>query len=163
MKVVVIDDTGVFQKGFDVARLIESDLTEKEKEKEKQDYGMAGFSVDRDGNVLLANASMARVFRLSLDGELRSFGVRGSTAGKFGVPVDVIADATGNYLLVSDVLRCVILVFDKDFRFQSEFGIRGLKPDNLIGPTYMAVDAKNRLYVSQLRNRGVNVYQISGS
>jgi hypothetical protein len=28
---------------------------------------------------------------------------------------------------------------------------------------YMAVDGDNRIYVSQLRNRGVNVYQLSGS
>ena len=62
-----------------------------------------------------------------------------------------------------DLLRSVVMIFDKDFQFQSEFGIKGNKPENLIGPMHLAVDGQNRLYVSQLRNRGVNVYQLSGS
>jgi hypothetical protein len=168
MKVIVTDDAGVFQKGYDISQIIGKELekegaSEKEKEKEKQDSGMIGFSVDADGNILFTNAPLARVYRVSGDGTLRSFGQRGSTAGKFGIPADVVTDATGKYLLVADTLRCVVLVFDKDFRFQMEFGLRGYKPSNLIGPMYMAVDSKNRVYVSQLRNRGVNVYQLSGS
>lgn len=168
MKVIVTDDTGVFQKGYDIGPIIAKELekegaTDKEKEKERQDSGMTGFSVDADGNILFTNAPLARVYQVSGEGTLRSFGMRGSTAGKFGVPADVITDATGKYLLVADTLRCVVLVFDKDFRFLTEFGLRGYKPSNLIGPMYMTVDSKNRVYVSQLRNRGVNVYQLSGS
>lgn len=168
MKVVVTDDTGVFQKGYDIASIITKQLkdegaTENQIEKEKQDSGMTGFSVDADGNILFTNSPLARVYRLSGDGSLQSFGQRGSTAGKFGVPGDVVTDATGKYLLVADTLRCVVLVFDMNFRFRTEFGLRGFKPSNLIGPMYMAVDSKNRVYVSQLRNRGVNVYQLSGS
>ena len=159
LKVIVTDDAGTFKKGLDIARLIEQDLSEKE----KQDTGMTGFNVDREGRVLFSNSNMARVFRLSLDGKAESFGVRGGTAGKFGVPSGVVADATGKYLLVADLLRSVVMIFDKDFQFQSEFGIKGNKPENLIGPMHLAVDGQNRLYVSQLRNRGVNVYQLSGS
>jgi hypothetical protein len=55
------------------------------------------------------------------------------------------------------------MVFDMNFKFQTEFGFRGLEPDNLIGPMQLAVDNKNRLYVAQLRNRGVSVYQITVS
>jgi DNA-binding beta-propeller fold protein YncE len=168
MKVVVSDDEGVFQKGYDIASIISEQLKnenvgENEIEKEKQDGGMTGFSVDADGNILFTNSALARVYRLSSEGTLQSFGRRGSTPGKFGVPADVIMDATGKYLLVADILRCVVLVFDKGFQFQTEFGLRGYKPSNLIGPMYMAVDGDNRIYVSQLRNRGVNVYQLSGS
>ncbi len=173
VKVIVTDLSGVFQKGYNIASLIQKDIekefgdNEKQKdrelEKEKQDSGMTGFSVDNEGNILFTNSALARVYRLSADGTSRSFGQRGRSAGKFGVPGDVVTDATGKYLLVADTLRCVVLVFDKDFRFITEFGIRGYKPGNLVGPMYMAVDSKNRVYVSQLRNRGVNVYQITGS
>jgi hypothetical protein len=173
MKVIVTDEAGAYQKAYDIAPIINKDIEkefgdnekqkEKELEKEKQDSGMTGFSVDGEGNILFSNSALARVYRVSRDGVLRSFGQRGSSAGKFGVPADVITDATGKYLLVADTLRCVVLVFDKDFRFVSEFGMRGYKPGNLVGPMYMAVDSRNRVYVSQLRNRGVNVYQISGS
>jgi DNA-binding beta-propeller fold protein YncE len=173
MKVIVTDLSGVFQKVYDIAPIIQKDIekefadNEKQKdrelEKEKQDSGMTGFSVDNNGNILFTNSALARVYRVAVDGTLRSFGQRGSSPGKFGVPGDVVADATGKYLLVSDTLRCAVLIFDKDFRFLTEFGLRGYKPYNLVGPMYMAVDSKNRVYVSQLRNRGVNVYQIAGS
>jgi len=166
MKAIVTDDAGVFQKGYDLAWIIEKELKEegadeRELAREKQDSGMTGFSVDADGNILFASSVVARVYRVSRDGKMQAFGKRGSSPGKFGVPGDVVVDATGKYLLVSDILRCVILVFDRDFRFLSEFGIRGYRPHNIVGPLYMAVDAKNRVYVSQLRNRGVNVYQFS--
>jgi hypothetical protein len=73
-------------------------------------------------------------------------------------------DASGKYVLVADTLRCVVMVFDSSsFKFKMEFGFRGTNPGNLIGPMYLAVDSKNRLYVSQLRRRGVNVYQITVS
>jgi len=163
MRVVVTDNAGMFKKGYDIASLITEDLTEKEKEKEKQDAGLTGFSVDKQGNILFTNGVIARAFKLSSDGQMRSFGMRGSTAGKFGIPGDIVADATGNYILVADTLRCVVMIFDNDFKFHAEFGNFGFKPSNLIGPMYVAIDGKNRLYVSQLRNRGVNVYQITTS
>jgi hypothetical protein len=62
---------------------------------------------------------------------------------------------------VADKLRCVVMVFTKDFKFLTEFGFRGLGPSNLVGPMQLAVDSKNRLYVTQLRNRGVSVYQLT--
>jgi DNA-binding beta-propeller fold protein YncE len=173
MKVIVTDDAGVFRKVYDIAPIIQKDIEtefagdekqiDRELIKEKQDAGMTGFSVDSEGNILFTNSALARVYRLSMEGTLRSFGHRGSSPGKFGVPADVATDATGKYLLVADTLRCAVLVFDKDFRFVTEFGMRGFKPNNLVGPMYIAVDNKNRVYVSQLRNRGVNVYQISES
>jgi DNA-binding beta-propeller fold protein YncE len=174
VQVIVTDISGVFRKAYDLAQKIRKDIeqefsdNEKQKdqelEKEKQDSGMTGFSVDSEGNILFSNSALAKVYRVFADGTTWSFGQRGSAPGKFGVPADVITDATGKYLLVADTLRCAVLVFDKkDFRFVTEFGMRGYKPSNLLGPMYMAVDSKNRVYVSQLRNRGVNVYQITGS
>jgi len=162
MKVIVTDDSGIFKKGYDLATLMQDGLSEKERAKDKDDYGMTGFSIDREGNILFTNSSMGKAFKLFSDsGELRVFGRRGSSAGKFGVPTDIVADATGKYILVADVLRCVVMVFDNDFKFYTEFGFRGLQQSNLIGPMYLAVDSKNKIYVSQLRNRGVSVYQFS--
>ncbi len=173
VRVIKTDMSGVFQKVYDIAPAIQKEIDqeyadnekqkEKEQEKEKQDRGMTGFSVDGEGNILFTNSALARVYVVASDGTMKSFGQRGSAPGKFGVPGDVVTDATGKYLLVADTLRCVVLVFDKNFRFITEFGVRGYKPSNLLGPMYMAVDSKNRVYVSQLRNRGVNVYQIAGS
>jgi DNA-binding beta-propeller fold protein YncE len=162
MKVIVTDDAGVFKNGHDIASLMMGGFDGGDKE--KNDYEMTGFSVDKEGNILFTNSSMGRAFKLnSENGQLRFFGRRGSSPGKFGVPTDIVADATGKYILVSDILRCVVMIFDNDFKFYSEFGFRGYQPSNLIGPMFMTVDSKNRVYVSQLRNRGINVYQLSGS
>jgi hypothetical protein len=72
----------------------------------------------------------------------------------------IVADERGNYY-VADRLRCVVLIFDKDFRFQKEFGYRGANPENLIGPRNLVLDTGGRLYVSQLRSRGVSVFKIN--
>ena len=173
VQVIVADMSGEFQKVYDIAAIIQKDIEkeyagdnvqkEREQKREQLDAGMTGFTVDGQGNILFTNSALARVYQVSPEGTLRSFGKRGSSPGKFGVPGGVIADASGKYLLVADTLRCVVLVFDRDFKFVTEFGVRGYKPGNLVGPMYMAVDGKNRVYISQLRNRGVNVYQIAGS
>jgi len=71
-----------------------------------------------------------------------------------------VADDQG-YYYVADRLKSVVLIFDKDFNFQTEFGYRGFKPQNLIGPRNLGLDQNGRLYVSQLSNRGVSVFKIT--
>jgi DNA-binding beta-propeller fold protein YncE len=155
--VIVTDRAGLVKDSYDIASLIELD------EKDRKDADIVGFSVDQDGNILFTMPIIAKAGVLSPDKHVRFFGQSGSTAGKFGVLGGIAADASGKFILVSDTLRCVVMVFDRNFKFQTEFGFRGLEPDNLIGPMQLAVDNKNRLYVAQLRNRGISVYQITVS
>ena len=155
MMVVVTDREGTFKDGYDLASLL--GLTEQK----RADTGLGGFNVDREGDLLFTISAMAKAYIVSPDGTVRSFGKGGSTPGSFGVPGGIVADISGNYILVADILRCRILVFGKDLKFCTEFGYRGLSPDALIGPLGLAVDSRNRLYVTQLRDRGVSVYQIA--
>jgi hypothetical protein len=53
------------------------------------------------------------------------------------------------------------MIFDKEFRFQSEFGFRGLRPGNLIVPRDLETDGNNRVFVTQKRKRGVSVYSLT--
>jgi DNA-binding beta-propeller fold protein YncE len=55
----------------------------------------------------------------------------------------------------------VVLVFDKNLEFQTEFGGRGGQPGNLIVPNDMDIDSSGRLYVAQAGNRGVSVFSVS--
>jgi hypothetical protein len=55
-----------------------------------------------------------------------------------------------------------VMVFDRDFRLLAEFGYRGARPENLIVPDDLAVDGRDRVYVSQGRRRGVSVFSLSG-
>lgn len=156
MQIVVTDLEGTYREHIDLAAKI--GLSDKE----RIDSGIGGFSLDREATILFTLPAMAKVYRLNKDGELTSFGRRGSGPGKFGVVSGVAADKDGN-LLVADTLRCVVMVFDKDFKLIREFGFRGFGPGNLIGPNEIIVDGNNRAYVSQIRKRGVSVFQISNS
>ena len=154
MRVIVTDVAGNFKAGYDIASIIGLE------EDERADSGIVGFNVDREGNMLFTVPAIARAYVVSPDRTVRSFGKRGSAPGRFGIPAGIVADAAGHYL-VADTLRCVVIAFDKDFGFLTEFGFRGPGPGNLIGPRELAMDNGSRIYVTQLRRRGVSVFQIS--
>jgi DNA-binding beta-propeller fold protein YncE len=157
-QVIVTDREGLFKDGYDIAKLLP--LSELDA-RNSGDTDIVGFSIDQEGNILFTMPVIAKAGVLSPDKHIRFFGQAGSTAGKFGVIGGIAADASGKFILVSDTLRCVVIVFDRNFKFQTEFGFRGLEPGNLVGPMQLAVDNKNRLYVAQLRNRGISVFQLT--
>lgn len=156
MRIAVTDANGLFQNSYDVGSL----LGLAENKKANTDIG--GFSIDREGNMLFTIPVLFSAFKLSPDGKIRGFGRPGGAPGGFGIVGGIVADDRG-YYYVADRLKCVVLIFDKDFRFQSEFGYRGTKSGNLIGPRNLALDTKGRLYVSQLNSRGVSVFKINYS
>ena len=153
MRIAVFDDKGIYRQGQDLARLIG---LEDDKRAETE---VGGFSVDKDGNILFTVPVLFSAYRLAPDGTLQGFGRPGSAPGKFGVVGDIDSDDRG-YLYVADRLKCVVLIFDQDLTFVTEFGYRGPQPRNLIGPKNLAVDAHDRLYVSQLAGRGISVFQL---
>lgn len=154
MRVVITDEDGLFIKGVDLAK--ELSMSEKERE----ETGLGGFAIDRDGGFLYTIPATAKVYMMSPEGKTRVFGRRGSSPGRFGVATGVALDKDGN-ILVADKLRCVVMVFDRtNFALLKEFGSRGFKPGNLIGPDDILVDSQNKAYVSSLRSRGISVYQL---
>jgi len=153
LRVAVVDGDGVFRKGFDLASLIGL------KDIERADNDIFGFHLDREGNMFFTVPAQFLVYKVTPEGKAFSFGQRGSGPGKFGVIVGVATDGKGN-IVVSDTLRCTVMIFDKEFRFQSEFGYRGVAPGRLIGPRDLEVDG-NRVFVTQLRKRGISVFQLS--
>lgn len=155
MQVVITDEQGAFIKGVDLAK--ELGMSEKERE----ETGLGGFTIDRNGDFLFTIPAVARVYLISPDGKQRVFGKRGSAPGRFGVVTGIAVDRDGNILVV-DKLRCVVMIFERtNFALLKEFGNRGFQPGNLIGPDDILVDSQNRAYVSSLRKRGISVYQLS--
>ena len=154
MRVVVTDYEGNFKNGYDIISILGLN------EKDRADTQMDGFSVDKNGNMLFTIPVFFTAYRLSYDGKIESFGKRGSLPGEFSIISGIVSDRNGN-LLVADKLRCVVMVFDNNFKFIAEFGHRGLKPGNLIIPNELALDSKDRVYVAQGQRRGVSVYKLS--
>lgn len=154
LRIAVTDEEGLYLKGYDIGLLLGIE------EKKRGESDMEGFSVDREGNMLFTIPVFFTAYSLSPGGKLRGFGRPGGAPGKFSLIGGIVADEKGNHY-VADSAKSVILVFDKDFQFLKEFGYRGIGPDNLIGPRNIALDARGRLYVSQLKRRGVSVFKIT--
>lgn len=154
LKIVVTDSQGHFENGYDIASLVNIG------DKKRQDNAVGGFSVDSQGNMMFTIPVLFTAYTLSSEGEIHAFGISGSAPGKFGIIGGIVRDNSGNFY-VADLLKSVVLVFDKNLEFQTEFGYRGLNPENLIGPKNLALDVDGRLYVSQLRDRGISVFQVT--
>jgi hypothetical protein len=152
MKVLVLEADGTYVASFDVAKVL--DVADK-----RGDYGIRGFNVDKDGNVLFTVQPLFKAYVLSPAGVLRGFGDRGSAPGKFNVVGGIARDDQG-YLYVTDILKSAVLVFDPDLRFVKEFGYRGSRPSNLAAPVDV-VTAGGRIYVAQNARRGVSVFKVS--
>lgn len=153
-KVIVIDEEGAFLDGYDIGPFLAGF-----EDKPGAENNIAGFTVDPEGNLLFTVPTLFKVFRISPDRQLSAFGEPGNLPGKFNIVAGVAVDARG-YIYVTDTLRSVVMVFDKEFKFLTQFSQRGLDPGSLIAPNDLAVDKKGRLYVSQARKRGVSVFQI---
>jgi hypothetical protein len=155
MKMVIVDESGAFIAGYDFAVIFNMN------DQQRVDNGIEGFTLDSKGNILFTIPALGRGYICTDEGVITEFGKRGSGPGKFGVPSGIASDKDGN-LYVTDKLRGVVIVFDKNLNYIKEFGYRGLRPGNLIVPNEITIDRKTiRVYVSQMRRRGVNIYQIS--
>jgi hypothetical protein len=127
-------------------------------ELDPEENEISGFGVDRKGNLLFTIATMFRAFRVTPGKELQSWGQKGSRPGRFNIVGPIGGDEAG-YLYVADVLRSVVIVFDEDFNFLTEFGGRGFAPGRLILPSSIAL-GNGKVFVSQARNRGVSAYRV---
>jgi DNA-binding beta-propeller fold protein YncE len=152
--VTITDPDGRCRQFLDFARLVGID------EVRKAGAEMFGFTVDKDGSILFTMATLFKAYKYSPDGSMNWFGRAGSSPGRFGIISGIATDSRGD-VLVSDKLRSVVMVFDKDFRFVTEFGSRGVRPENLFVPDNLAVDRQDRVYVSQARRRGVSVFGLA--
>lgn len=153
MQVAVFDQSGNFKNGYDLASILKLD------EKDKADNIIGGLSLDSEGDILFTIPTLFKAYIVTPDRKATSFGRPGGAPGRFAVVAGIVSDDKGHYLVV-DKLKCVVSVYDKDFNFIEEFGFRGDKPGNLIAPDEIAIDGQNRIYVTQSRGRGVNVYRL---
>jgi len=153
MRVVVTDRDGVFVRSLNLAEMVDLPLDERPATK------LSGFNLDESGNMLFTVPVLFTAFVVSPQGEVRSFGKVGSGPGMFGIVSDIVSDGRGNYL-VADKLRSVVMIFDADFVFVEEFGYLTTRPDGLIRPSSLAVSGSGRLYVTQMRNNGISVFDL---
>jgi len=154
LKVVIADLEGTFKDGYDLFQMLSLN------EKTKGEVEIMGFAVASDGSILFTIPVLFSAYRIYPDRKMVSFGRPGSAPGRFNLVRGIAIDSRGNYLVV-DRLKSTVQIFDRDFKYLTQFGYRGLKPGNLIAPDDVTVDASDRVYVTQNSQRGVSVYSVS--
>lgn len=150
MKAACYLPDGKLERALDLAQL--AGLTEEE----RGNAEVSGLDVSSNGTVVFAVPVQFRVHVIGPGGEAHSFGKTGSGAGGFGVLGDVALDGQGN-IFISDRQRSVVMAFSDEYRFLRESG-RISNRDWLVRPGALAIDPAGRLYVSQVRDRGVAVF-----
>ncbi len=154
MQLVIADGGGNFKKGYDLIPLF--DLQERD----RGNVELSGFFVDAGGNVVMTVPALFRAYVLSPDGAVTWFGKPGGAPGRFNIAAGIVRDSKGNYVVV-DRLKGSVLIFNKNFEFVTQFGARGYRPADLIFPSDIAIDNRDRIYITQMGKRGVNVYALN--
>jgi DNA-binding beta-propeller fold protein YncE len=116
-----------------------------------------GIVSGRQGEILVADAELARVVRLSADGTpLGEFG-----KGLLKRPTGLARDAKRGRVFVADTHGHDIKVFDDDGRLIEQWGQRGDAAGDLNFPTHLTW-SEGKLYVSDAINARVQVFDEGG-
>lgn len=114
-----------------------------------------GISRTTEGELLVADAGLGRIVRLSEQGRpLGSFG-----EGVLDRPTGLVVSAELTF--VADASNHDLKVFDPAGRLVDRIGLRGSAPGEFNGPTHLAL-AEDRLYVSDTLNARIQVMTTSG-
>jgi hypothetical protein len=152
MRVAVADASGAVKSSFALFDLLGIDP------RKRGEAHLGGFSADAAGNMYLTIPTLFTAAVVSPEGKVRAFGTHGSTPGKFNIIGKMVSDEWGN-LYLTDRLRSVVMVFDKELQFQGEFGYRGEGKGNLVAPWDIAA-GNGKVFVAQAGNRGVSVFRV---
>ncbi|HEY0825277.1 MAG TPA: 6-bladed beta-propeller, partial [Ramlibacter sp.] len=116
-----------------------------------------GLAAGRDGEVLVTDADLARVFRLAPDGNpLGEFG-----AGVLQRPTGIVRDAARGRIYVADTHAHDIKVFDDAGQLVATWGVRGEERGELNYPTHLAL-SEGMLVVSDSMNARVQGFDGAG-
>lgn len=135
-----------------------------------------GVHVDREGNIWVTDDSTTatpgkghQVIKFDQDGKvllrLGKPGVPGTDAGTFNRPSDVVVAPNGD-IFVADGhggnSNARIVKFSRDGRFLTTWGMKGTGRGELDTPHGIAMDSRGRLFVADLRNYRVQIFEQDG-
>jgi hypothetical protein len=156
MRVVVAEPSGVVVRWYRLRDLVMAAIPQDAETRGAP--SMDAFNVDAEGNLLATMSILYAGAVVSPSGEVRLFGTRGSRPGKFNIIGGIDADEAGN-VYVTDRLRSVVSVWDRQLRHLGEFGYRGSDPWNLLTPYEIAV-GNGQIFVAQAGKKGVKVFRV---
>ncbi len=117
-----------------------------------------GITVGANNEILVADADLQRIVRLSQSGvPLGSFGT-----GQLERPTGLVRDANGQRIYVADTRRHQIAVFNDTGRLIRTFGQQGTQAGKFNAPTYLSY-AHDKLYITDTLNSRVQVFDTTGN
>lgn len=124
-----------------------------------------GLSIDRDGNVLVADTHYFRTLIYTPDGKLleeRTIGgVNGHEPGHFYFVTDAVQDSRGNYYICEYGDYDRIQMFTKEGKFVRQWGQHGSAPGEFIQPRGMVIDRRDHLFVTDACNHRIQEFDLS--
>ncbi len=123
-----------------------------------------GLSVDRDGNILVADTHYHRLLIYSPTGELlrQIGGIHGLGPGEFGFLTDAVQDSKGNYYISEYGELDRIHKYSRDGRLIQEWGGHGRAPGEFLRPQSLAIDEQDHLWVADSCNHRIQVFDADG-
>jgi sugar lactone lactonase YvrE len=132
------------------------------------------IAIDNTDNIYVADCKEDLIKKYNPDGSFSfSFGSSGSGNGQFNSPASIaIDDGAGELIIADNTMESGMMgayqnpriqIFDKDGNYIRRFGIRGVGEGKLFRPNGVAVDAKNRIYVSDAYQNVVQVFDNAGA
>jgi len=129
----------------------------------------SGITLDKEGNIYVADACNHRVQKFNPDGALlKVFGKMGTAEGELRYPYDIACgeEPSGKgerspVLYVAEYNNMRISVFDLDGKFLRLIGHGGNGKEEFASPWSLAVDAKGRLLVSDTGNHRLQIFDFS--
>ncbi len=154
--IVVLNNKGQFLKKIS----IKDRFLKKEKEKIKVSF--SDLYIDENQRVYALSEKLGRVYVFSKYDILQfKASQKGGTRGKLSRPRGVVASTKLKMIFVVDYLRQIVQCLDyKDGKFLFEFGGYGTFPGNFNYPLKITIDENNFLYVTDMFNQRVQVFQI---
>jgi hypothetical protein len=153
-QIVFTDASGAYRRHVDLLDALPKD------DKARDGAELGGFFIDPADAILYTIPTAFRAFRRNPDGTTVSFGKSGSAPGAFGVVGAIVEDDDGD-VFVADRARGVVLAFDRNFKFISEFGRRGASEEQLTRPGAIVLGNDGKLYVTQLGFHGLSVFSVT--
>lgn len=123
-----------------------------------------GLSLDRHGNVLVADTHYYQLLIYSPTGELlkKIGGTLGHRPGEFGLVTDAVEDSAGNLYISEYGEFDRIQKFTPAGEFLLQWGGHGSEPGQFVRPQHMAVDEQDRIWVADACNHRLQVFDTSG-
>ncbi|MFH1739927.1 MAG: hypothetical protein ABIH23_13030 [bacterium] len=119
-----------------------------------------------EGDLLIADIGVSKIYRFSIDGEyLGEIGLGGGDGpGHISPPRDIAVDPKGR-VVVSDLRTGPprIQIFNPDGSFLCGFGQKGVWEGHVLRTQGMAFDPSGRLLVTDIDNMRVNIYDGEGN